>query len=293
MTLVLFIRGQVMGIAGLGEIAERLRRSTVLVRPGGSKGNGSGVIWSTDGLIVTNAHVARARRAEICLWDGREVQAEVTARDGRCDLAALRISAPNLIAAEVADSARVRAGEVAIAVGNPMGFVGAMTTGVIHGVGPIPGLFGHSWVQSDVRLAPGNSGGPLADVRGRVIGINSMLAGKMALAIASNEVSRFLLGDQGSNWLGVTVMPVGLPKPSGHYFGLVLVDIEPGSAAARASLLPGDILLGTEAGPFASVEDLTAVLPKNGARVLRLEFLRGDYHRVKKVSVQLAEKAAA
>ncbi len=282
-----------MGIAGLGEIAERLRRSTVLVRPGGSKGNGSGVIWSVDGLIVTNAHVARAKRAEILLWDGREVQAEVTARDERCDLAALRISVSNLFTAEVADSSRVRAGEVAIAVGNPMGFVGAMTTGVIQGVSPIQGLGRHSWVQSDVRLAPGNSGGPLADVRGRVIGIISMMWGKMALAIASNEVLRFLLGDQGSNWLGVTVMPVRLPKTSRHSFGLVLAGIEPGSAAAQASLLPGDILLGTEAMPFASVEDLAAVLRKSGARELRLEFLRGDYHRVRRVSVQLAGKAAA
>jgi serine protease Do len=282
-----------MGIAGLGEIAEKLRRSTVVVGPGGSKGNGSGVVWSAEGLIVTNAHVARAKRAEICLWDGREAQGEVTARDERCDLAALRISAPNLIPAEVADSTRVRAGEVAIAVGNPMGFVGAMTTGVIHGVSPIPGLGRHCWVQSDVRLAPGNSGGPLADMRGRVIGINSMVAGKMALAIASNEVSRFLLGDSASSWLGVTVMPVRLPKTSGYNFGLVLAGVQPGSAAARASLLPGDILLGTEAGAFGSVEDLAQVLRKNGTRVLRLEFLRGDYERVRKVSVQLAGKAAA
>ena len=282
-----------MAIAGLGEIAERLRKSTVLVRPGGSKGNGSGVVWSADGLIVTNAHVARGKRAEVCLWDGREVQAEVTARDARCDLAALRISAPSLFAAEAADSAGVRAGEVAIAVGNPMGFVGAMTTGIIHGVGPIQGLGGHSWVQSDVRLAPGNSGGPLADIRGRVIGINSMIAGRMALAVASNEVARFLRSDQTGNWLGVTVMPVRLPKTSGHGFGLVLVAVESGSAAANASLMPGDILLGTEAGAFRSVDDLAAVLQAPDTSVLRLEFLRGDYRRVRKTSVQLAGKAAA
>ena len=282
-----------MGIVGLGEVAERLRRSTVLVRPGGSKGNGSGVIWSAEGLIVTNAHVARGKRAEVCLWDGSEVKGEVTARDARCDLAALQISAPNLFVAEVADSARVRAGEVAIAVGNPMGFVGAMTTGVIHGVGPIQGLGRHSWVQSDVRLAPGNSGGPLADVRGRVIGINSMVAGRMALAIASNEVMRFLRGGQNSNRLGVTLMPVRLPKTSGHDFGLVLAGVEPGSAAAKASLIPGDILLGTEAAAFHSVEDLAEVLQRQDAQVLRLEFLRGDYRRVRKTSVQLAGKVAA
>jgi serine protease Do len=284
-----------MSIAGLGEIAEYLRRSTVLVRPLGSKGNGSGVIWSADGLIVTNAHVARGSRAEVCLWDGQEIQAEVTARDPRCDLVSLRIAASNLNTVEIADSSRICAGEVAIAVGNPMGFVGAMTTGVIHGVGPIRGLGRHSWVQSDVRLAPGNSGGPLADVRGRVIGINSLVAGRTSLAIASNEVSRFLQGreQQGSTRLGVMVMPVRLPKTNGRKFGLVLADVQPGSAAAKASLMPGDILLGTEAGAFESVDDLAMALEKPVGSLLRLEFLRGDYARVRKVTVQLAGKVAA
>lgn len=282
-----------MGIAGLGEIAERLRRNTVLVRPRGSKGNGWGVIWSPDGLIVTNAHVARGKYLDVCLWDGREVQAEVTDRDTRCDLAALRISAPNLSAAQAADSSCIRAGEFAIAVGNPLGFVGAMTTGVIFGVGPIQGLGRHSWVRSDVRLAPGNSGGPLADLRGRVIGINSMVAGQMALAVASNEVTRFLRGDRKSNWLGVTVMPVRLPKASGHRFGLVLAAVQPGSAAAKASLMPGDILLGTRAAAFASVDDLAGLLHTHNVQVLGLEFLRGDYRRVRKTNVQLAGKVAA
>ena len=186
-----------MSIPGLGEIADRLRRLTVLVRPGGSKGNGSGVLWSSDGLLITNAHVAQGSRAEISLWDGREFRAEVTARDARRDLAALRISAGELITAEAGDSSRVRPGEVAIAVGNPLGFVGALTTGVVYAVGPVGGLGSQSWVQSDVRLAPGNSGGPLADARGRIIGINAMVAGRLALAIASNEVTRFLKGESG------------------------------------------------------------------------------------------------
>lgn len=284
-----------MSIAGLGEIAERLRRSTVLVRPFGGKGNGSGVIWSADGLIVTNAHVARGSRVEVCLWDGQEIQAELTGRDLHCDLASLRIAASNLNAVETVDSSGIRAGELAIAVGNPMGFVGAMTTGVIHGVGPIRGLGHHSWVQSDVRLAPGNSGGPLADVRGRLIGINSMVAGKTSLAIASNEVSRFLLGhkEQGSARLGIIAMPVCLPKTSARKFGLVLAEVQPGSAAAKASLLPGDILLGTETAAFESVDDLAMALEKPERPLLRLEFLRGDYARVRKVTVQLAGKVAA
>jgi serine protease Do len=281
-----------MRIPGLGEIAERLRRSTVLVRPCGSRGNGSGVLWSPDGLLVTNAHVACKSRAEVSLWDGREFSAEVTAREARSDLAALRISCGNLSAAEVGDSSRVRPGEIAIAVGNPLGFLGALTTGVVQAVGPIRGWGSHTWVQSDVRLAPGNSGGPLADARGRVIGINSMVAGRLALAVASNEVARFLLGESAVDQLrlGVSVMPVRLPRSRRGRFGLLLSAVEPGTPAAGASLLPGDILLGTEEKRFASVLDLAEELAGHDARLLRLEFLRGDYERVRRVSVQLAPR---
>ena len=275
-----------MGIPGLGEIAERVRRSTVLVQPGG-RGSGSGVVWSSDGLIVTNAHVAQGRRPSVTLWDGREFRAEVTQRDPRRDLAALHIAADALIAASPADSATIRPGELALAVGNPLGFVGALTTGVVHAVAPLRGLGLRPWVQSDVRLAPGNSGGPLADVQGRVMGINTMVADRLALAIPSNEVVEFLKGEAQGGWLGVTLQAVRLPRPSQYRFGLVLVDIEPGSPAARASLLPGDILVGSEAGAFSSPADLVESLRGNESRVLRLEFLRGDYARIRKVSVQV------
>ena len=276
-----------MGIAGLGEVAERVRRFTVLVQPGG-RGSGSGVVWSTDGLIITNAHVAQGRRPTVTLWDGREFRAEVTERDPRRDLAALHITVDDLVAASPADSTKVRPGELAIAVGNPLGFVGALTTGVVHAVAPLRGLGTRPWVQADVRLAPGNSGGPLADVQGRVIGINTMVAGRLSLAIPSNEVAQFLKGEAQGSWLGVTLQAVRLPRPSLYRFGLVLIDIEPGSPAARASLLPGDILVGSETGTFASVEDLAAILRASEPRVLRLEFLRGDYTRIRKVSVQVS-----
>lgn len=275
-----------MGIAGLGEIAERIRRFTVLVQPGG-RGSGSGVVWSTDGLIVTNAHVAQGKRPTVTLWDGREFRAEILQRDPRRDLAALRIAADDLEAGAPADSGNLRPGQLAIAVGNPLGFVGALTTGVVHAVGPLRGLGTRAWVQADVRLAPGNSGGPLADVQGRVIGINTMVAGPLSLAIPSNEVAQFLKGEAQGSWLGVTLQPVRLPRPSLRRVGLVLVEVEPGSPAARASLLPGDILVGSEAGAFSSVEELAATLQGNEPRVLRLEFLRGDYTRIRKVSVQV------
>jgi serine protease Do len=282
-----------MAIANFGEIAENLRRSTVFIHAG-RRGNGSGVICSSDGLIVTNAHVARRAHHRVQLWDARELDANVVSSDIVRDIAVLRVNAKNLPAATTADSSRVRPGELAIAIGNPLGFVGALTTGVIHAVGPLPGLGPQSWVQADVRLAPGNSGGPLADAAGRVIGINTMAAGQLALAIPSNTVTEFLSGGKtDDSWMGVTLYPVQVPQSGARAaksFGLVVLEVEPGSLAARASLLPGDILLGTEGQPFSLLEDLSRALRGRGPRTLRLEFLRGDYRRIRRVTIQLGDQ---
>ena len=280
-----------MSITGFREIAEQLRRSTVVIH-GAGRGIGSGVIWSSDGKIITNAHVARGKQAEVQLWDGRELGATVTSRDLVRDLALLRIDAENLPAAFIADSSQVRPGELAMAIGNPLGFVGALTTGIIQALGPVPGLGSQSWVQADVRLAPGNSGGPLADARARVIGINTMVRGSLALAIPSNVVRDFLSAGAPNAWLGVTVHPVRIPRSSAvggrsHTFGLALLEVDSGSPASSASLLPGDILLGTQEKTFNSVRDLSQALQGTGPRLLRLQFLRGDYRRVRRVSVQL------
>lgn len=277
-----------MAIPGFGEIAEQLRRATVLIQSGG-RGAGSGVIWSSDGLVVTNAHVVHGGRVKVQLWDGREFETSVSSRDPRRDLAQLRIDAANLPAASAADSSEVRPGEIAIAIGNPMGFVGALATGVIHAVGPLRGLGPLSWVQADVRLAPGNSGGPLANAHGRVVGINTMVAGRLALAIPSNAVRDFLSAGPANAWLGVTLHPALIPRlaGAGKTFGLVVLEIEPGSPADLASLMPGDILLGTEEKSFAAIEDLARALQGNGPRVMRVEFLRGDYNRTRRVTVQL------
>jgi serine protease Do len=277
-----------MAIPGFGEIAEQLRRSTVLVHSGG-RGAGSGVIWSSDGVVVTNAHVVHGSRVSIQLWDGREFEAATVSRDPRRDLAQLRIDAANLPAASAADSSELRPGELAIAIGNPLGFVGALATGVIHALGPLRGLGRQDWVQADVRLAPGNSGGPLANAHGRVVGINTMVAGGLALAIPSNAVRDFLLAGPANSWLGVTVHPALIPRSddAAKTFGLVILEVEPGSPADLASLLPGDILLGTEGKSFTAIEDLARALRGSVPRVLRLEFLRGDYSKIRRVAVQL------
>jgi serine protease Do len=283
-----------MAFPAFGEVAERLRRSTVLIHSGlrgKGSGGGSGVICSDSGLIVTNAHVIRGSHACVQLWDGREFAALVTGRDLSRDLAALRISAQGLPSVSIADSSRIRVGELALAIGNPMGFVGALSTGVVHAVGPVRGLGPFTWVQANVRLAPGNSGGPLANAAGEVIGINSMVAGRLALAVPGNTVNAFLHTGASAAWLGASVYPTWIPSAGRNLFGLVVLEVQEGSPAATASLLPGDILLGAEDRKFADIADLRGLLQGSGARQVRLEFLRGDYDRIRKVTVLLGTAA--
>jgi serine protease Do len=181
------VRSEIDGC--LSALAGRLRTVTVQIH-GAPAGVGSGVLWSSDGLIVTNAHVVRGR-ASVVLPGGRAVQARLLARDPERDLAALAIDAHALSPAEIGDSDSLRVGQLVVAVGNPLGLAGAVTAGLIHAIAPRRPA-GPSLIQADLRLAPGNSGGPLADARGRVIGINAMIAGGLALAVPSSLVARFL-----------------------------------------------------------------------------------------------------
>jgi serine protease Do len=253
-----------------GAVAERLRRSTVHVRDGGS-----GVIWSADGLIVTNAHVAGRDRHQVELWDGRVLDAKTVKRDPRRDLALLRADVEGVPAVSARDSSTLRAGEIALAVGNPMGFLGALSTGVIHGQGPLRGLGRQTWIQADIRLAPGNSGGPLADAEGFAVGINTMFVKTgttrgLALAVPSNAVTSFLAETKDRVSLGVTLRPV---QP-----GLLILEVAPESPAAQASLLPGDVLTGL------SLDQLHDAIEHS--EVLLLRFLRGG-GRVREVAVRL------
>jgi len=270
---------------GFGEVAERLRRSTVHISTGG-QGHGSGIIVKSDGTLVTNAHVARSRHLAVALWDGRSFAAEIAARDPRRDLAILRVPASDLPAAPLGDSNQLRAGELVIAIGNPLGFMGAVTAGVIHAVGPLPGLGPRKWIQAGVRLAPGNSGGPLADASGSVVGVNTMVAGRLGLAVPSNEVTRLLCGNQPYP-LGVTVRPVPVATGGRERLGLMILELAPDGAASRASLLPGDILVGAGGRFFSAFEDLEDALEANSGRVLRLQFLRADPSKIRTVAVRL------
>jgi serine protease Do len=267
-----------------GEIAERLRRSTVEVHLRGQHAGGSGVIATPDGQIVTNAHVARGDAA-IRLWDGRELPATLVARDARRDLAVLKIAATGLPAATLGDSSALRVGELVMAIGNPMGFVGALTTGVVHALGSLAGFGSQSWVLADVRLAPGNSGGPLADAYGRVIGINTMIVNGMGAAVPGNAVSTFLRRGAAGFSLGVTIQPVHLED---RRFGLLVLKVEPGSPAATAPLWAGDVIVGAEGRAFRSVDDLHQALDNAGG-LIHLQFLRGDRTVTREAAILLGQ----
>ena len=275
-----------------GEVTERLRRSTVQIGSGrGGRGSGSGVIWNSDGLIVTNAHVAMEDCATVQLWDGREYGAQVRARDSRRDLASLEISASGLPAAVAGDSNSLKAGELVLAIGNPLGFIGALTTGVVYSLGPLRGLGRQQWVQASVRLAPGNSGGPLADAQGRVIGLNTMIAaGGLALAVPSNAVAEFLNRGRSRATLGVTVRPVLLENRQS--LALLVLEVAPSGPAAAASILIGDLLLGANGRAFRSVDDLADEIDAVADGVMTFEFLRGDRARRRQVAVRFGNRSA-
>jgi len=175
----------------LSAVGEKLRRSTVQVFDG-RRGAGSGVIWRADGWILTNAHVVSGNSARIRFADGRTLEADIIARAAERDLAALYVAASDLPAAEIGASTAVRVGEIVLAAGSPFGVSGAVSAGVLHAVGAVPRIGKQRWLQADLELAPGNSGGPLADASGRVIGINSMIAMGLGLAIPSHDVEQFL-----------------------------------------------------------------------------------------------------
>ncbi len=256
----------------IGEVGERLRRCTVHIR-----GAGSGVVWDAEGTIVTNAHVVGCGTCLVELWDGRSFSAEVKVRDDHLDLAKLKLRAMGLPAAAFRNHP-VRPGEFVVAVGNPLGFSGALTTGSVHAAGPFPGLGRRRWVQAAIRLAPGNSGGPLADAEGRVVGLNTMIvSGGIALAVPSATVEEFVRKGPRPR-LGVTIQPVRLNRQNGH--GLVILSIEVGSPAEQASLLIGDVILGTTA-------DLADSIAEAGSGLLKLRFLRGDHSREREVVILL------
>ena len=184
----------------LSMAAERLRLSVARIINGdGVDGSGAAIAWRSGGLFVTSAHVVRSPHLKVITPDGRQFRGEVVTRDIHRDLAIVR--APDVIMPPVqtADPGTIRPGSLVFAIGHPFGVVEAVSTGVLQAVGWLPAGLEPlrqrlRWVQADVRLAPGNSGGPLADAEGRVIGVSAMILAGLALAVPATDVEAMLVG---------------------------------------------------------------------------------------------------
>ena len=288
--------------AAVSQVAARVRSSVAEVHSRG--GSGSGTIWTSDGVVITNHHVVPGDHARITLEDGRVFQASVFARDPRNDLAALRLTpeGADLPAAALGDARHLRAGDLVLAVGNPAGVRGAVSVGVVHRALPRSHAGrGRELIQADVLLGPGSSGGPLTDARGRVVGINAMVhatptawrsgsaSGTMALAVPTHVVSRLLNRSGGGErpLLGIEAHEVTLPPvlaervsafPSeDEQSALIVAGVTSGSAAERAGLLLGDVLYAVDGAPLEGSAGLLNALdghaPGNGP--LAVGLLRG------------------
>jgi serine protease Do len=249
--------------AALDEVTRSARESLVLISRRG--GNGAGVIWTSDGRIVTNHHVVgNDREIEVVLADGRKLPGEVTARHNTRDLAIVQVNETGLAAARIGDSSTVRPGQLAIAIGHPLGFRDSVTMGIIVASGQAASDEGPrtgDFLQSDVTLAPGNSGGPLLDAEGRVIGINSMIAGRLSLAIPSQAAARFVAGNQPGlgAYIGVAGVMV-LLRGASQRVGFLLNDIVDGGPADRAGLIVGDIIVAIGEAPVIDQESIPAAM---------------------------------
>jgi S1-C subfamily serine protease len=184
----------------LTEVVTRTRQSLVVIRNGRS-GAGAGTIWHTDGLIVTNAHVVQRGSLEVVLADERSFSARVLAHDKERDLAALSIKAEGLPTVELGDSRDLQPGQLVLALGHPWGVAGAVSAGPVIQVGLPPEIprVSTEFVQAGLKLRPGHSGGPMIDVRGRLVGINTMITGpEVGLAVPVQVVKGFLRVHLGS-----------------------------------------------------------------------------------------------
>ena len=266
-------------------VAERLLPSVANLRVGrrssrgDGEGAGSGVVITPDGFLLTSAHVVDgSHRGTAAFADGRELDIEIVGTDRLSDLAVVRARGGQLTAAELGDADRLRVGQLVVAIGNPLGFNGTVTSGVVSGLGrSLPARDGahtrivENVIQTDAALNPGNSGGALVDWQGRVVGINTAVAGVgLGLAVPINATTRRIVGALMSDgrfrraYLGIVgahrPLPPRLVTRAGRDAGVGVHEVVDGSPAARAGLRAKDVILDVDGTPIDGAGDLQRLM---------------------------------
>jgi S1-C subfamily serine protease len=271
------------------------------------RGQGSGVALSPDGYVLTNAHVAgRAGRLGVRLPGGDEARGEVVGSDERTDLAVVRAEARGLSTLPLAEDRSLRVGELVLAIGNPLGFERSVSVGVVSALyralpTPRGGLL-DGLVQTDAAVNPGNSGGPLLDAEGRVVGVTTAMipwASGMGFAIPARTaswVAAVLIqhGEVRRPFLGIAArgeeLAPGLAREVGHPRGVRVLRVEAGTPAERAALAEGDLLLAANGSPLDTLDDLQRALVLPGPPEVQLEVLRRGERR--RLGIRPAARAA-
>lgn len=272
--------------------------AALAVRTNRGQGAGSGVSFTEDGFILTSAHVVAGAQSGLAEFsDGTESRFDVVGADPFSDLAVLRVRDGGVPPAILGDADTLRIGQLVIAVGNPLGLAGSVTAGVVSALGrSLPVGDGRrarmidDVIQTDAALNPGNSGGALADSTGRVVGINTAVAGiGLGLAVPINSTTRSIISELMSTggvrraFLGVAGVPVALPPPIANSLtqrrGLRLVEVIPGSPAAKAGLYIGDIVVSAGGKPVQGVQDIQRLMLGSaiGTRLPLTVLRRGAY----------------
>ncbi len=277
------------------EQAVRNRRPNIPRMPQERRGSGSGFIFTPDGFILTNSHVVHgAKKIEVTLSDGHKHLADLIGDDPDTDLAVIRINAPNLVPAQLGEAQKIRVGQLVVAIGNPYGFQYSVTAGVVSALGRSlraqSGRLMDAVIQTDAALNPGNSGGPLINSRGEVIGVNTaMILPAQGICFATSiDTAKFVAsrlirdGKVSRSYIGLAGQNVPLPRRIVRYYnlavesGIFVISFENESPARKGGLREGDIIIGFDDQPIAGIDDLHKLLTEEriGKRSL-LTIVRG------------------